>query len=577
MVRRTSRNTSYSSGVSRPRGIYNAVVKAVGTGTSPTISVTIPRIGLNNVYENVPVIGDTPLVGDNIHVGFLEGNSSAPVAFAIRANTAHLSDSAPAVASEGDLWRRLTDGSLFIYYNDGNSLQWVELVNPTGVTVSLDPPDNPANLDLWLNLATSVLSVYYDDGNSSQWLQVGSSSLYDYTLPLSDGSAGQVLKTDGSGNVSWQVDVGAGSGNPSGNNGAIQFTTAGGLFGSDETNLFWDDANNRLGVGTNTPSVELEVDGSIVATHIEAEFDGPSIVAIKNTSGSTIAKGSPVYPTGSVGASGAVEVSAARADTATAMPALGVTDTQLVANAEGHAVVLGVIDGMDTSSYTIGDTLYVAPTGGLTNVKPTSNASHLIQNIGKVIRVNASTGEILVSGSGRTNDVPNSFSTTGDISVGGNISVTGTVDGRDVATDGAKLDYLTVTQAVDLDAIESRVNALDAAVVLQGSWDASGGSFPGAGSAQAGDSYIVSVAGTVDGVAFSVNDRLLAIVDSASTSTYASNWLKLDYTDQVLSVNSQTGAVVLDADDIDDANTTNKFVTAADITNLGNLSGTNTG
>lgn len=43
------------------------------------------------------------------------------------------------------------------------------------------------------------------------------------------------------------------------------------------------------------------------------------------------------------------------------------------------------------------------------------------------------------------------------------------------------------------------------------------------------------------------------------------------------SVNGDTGAVVLDADDIDDTSTTNKFVTATDITNLGNLSGTNSG
>jgi len=200
----------------------------------------------------------------------------------------------------------------------------------------------------------------------------------------------------------------------------------------------------------------------------------------------------------------------------------------------------------------------------------------------------------------------------------GNLTLSGTVDGRDVAADGTKLDgiaagaevnavdsvnsqtgavvldaddisdaattnkfttaanltklgHITVTQAVDLDTIESRVNQLDAAVVLQGSWDASGGSFPGSGSAQAGDSYIVSVAGTVDSVAFSVNDRLLAIVDNASTTTYASNWLKLDYTDQVLSVNTQTGAVVLDADDISDTSTTNKFTTAADITKLAGI------
>jgi hypothetical protein len=45
----------------------------------------------------------------------------------------------------------------------------------------------------------------------------------------------------------------------------------------------------------------------------------------------------------------------------------------------------------------------------------------------------------------------------------------------------------------------------------------------------------------------------------------------------VQSVNTATGAVVLDADDIDDSSTTNKFVTASDITNLSNLSGTNSG
>ena len=37
------------------------------------------------------------------------------------------------------------------------------------------------------------------------------------------------------------------------------------------------------------------------------------------------------------------------------------------------------------------------------------------------------------------------------------------------------------------------------------------------------------------------------------------------------SVNTQTGAVVLDADDIDDASTTHKFVTAGDVTKLGNI------
>lgn len=45
----------------------------------------------------------------------------------------------------------------------------------------------------------------------------------------------------------------------------------------------------------------------------------------------------------------------------------------------------------------------------------------------------------------------------------------------------------------------------------------------------------------------------------------------------VTSVNSATGVVVLDADDIDDTSTTHKFVTSTDLTKLSNLSGTNSG
>jgi hypothetical protein len=45
----------------------------------------------------------------------------------------------------------------------------------------------------------------------------------------------------------------------------------------------------------------------------------------------------------------------------------------------------------------------------------------------------------------------------------------------------------------------------------------------------------------------------------------------------VTSVNRQTGDVVLDADDIDDTSTINKYVTAADLVKLSNLSGVNTG
>lgn len=46
--------------------------------------------------------------------------------------------------------------------------------------------------------------------------------------------------------------------NPSGVAGAIQFSN-GSAFASDASNLFWDDTNNRLGVGTDAPSTRLHI------------------------------------------------------------------------------------------------------------------------------------------------------------------------------------------------------------------------------------------------------------------------------------------------------------------------------
>ncbi len=138
----------------------------------------------------------------------------------------------------------------------------------------------------------------------------------------------------------------------------------------------------------------------------------------------------------------------------------------------------------------------------------------------------------------------------------------GTTNKAFTAGEKTKLGFVSVTQPVDLDDIETRVNNLDAAVVLKGTWDASAGTFPGGGTAQAGASYIVSVAGTVNGVAFAVGDRAIAITDNASTSTFAANWFKADYTDQVLSVNGQTGAVTLNTDQISEGST-NLYHTAA--------------
>lgn len=44
--------------------------------------------------------------------------------------------------------------------------------------------------------------------------------------------------------------------------GSVVFAGASGVYTQDNANLFWDDTNNRLGIGTNTPTYNLEVAGT---------------------------------------------------------------------------------------------------------------------------------------------------------------------------------------------------------------------------------------------------------------------------------------------------------------------------
>lgn len=130
------------------------------------------------------------------------------------------------------------------------------------------------------------------------------------------------------------------------------------------------------------------------------------VQTVKNVSGGELVKGTPVHAITEANPSGQLAyVIAARADTASSMPATFVLNKTLANEEEGEAIVVGLIKSLDTSSFTAGDIIYVGETGGYTNVKPTG--TNLIQNIGVVIKSHASNGSAMVYGSGRSNDVPN--------------------------------------------------------------------------------------------------------------------------------------------------------------------------
>jgi hypothetical protein len=259
------------------------------------------------------------------------------------------------------------------------------------------------------------------------------------------------------------------------------------------------------------------------------------------------------------------------------------------ASAAALAAANSVADAADASRLTIGTVTTLDP-GQAATAEIAGDAGEQVLNLGIPRGADGEGGE---GGGGTIDATPTDGSSNAVSSNGVFDALAGKQPLATVLTNTTasftsaqetKLGHISVTQAVDLDAIESRVNDLDAAVVLKGVWDASAGTFPGAGVAQAGWSYIVSVAGTVDGTAFAIGDRAIAITDNASTSTLAGNWFKADYTDQVLSVAGRTGAVTLTSADLTDTTSAGRALlddaTAADqrsTLGLGDAATKNTG
>ena len=142
--------------------------------------------------------------------------------------------------------------------------------------------------------------------------------------------------------------------------------------------------------------------GEVEATGFNGDLTGA--ILFKGQAGEALTKGDPVYISGISG--NKTVVSKADANDANKMPCFGIVDATVSANADCSVVTFGTLQGLDTSSFSEGDELFISDTGTLTTTAPTGESSQ-IQKIGKVTRSHASAGSIKVMGAGRTNAVPN--------------------------------------------------------------------------------------------------------------------------------------------------------------------------
>jgi len=121
-----------------------------------------------------------------------------------------------------------------------------------------------------LFIANDTAAIYEDTGTS--WVLIANVSSGAGTLQ-------QVTTNGNTSNVGISVTAGGVSTNSatitSFTQGSVPFVGAAGLITQDNTNLFFDDTNNRLGINTNTPSNNLDVHGG--GTN--------PLIAINNTAG----------------------------------------------------------------------------------------------------------------------------------------------------------------------------------------------------------------------------------------------------------------------------------------------------
>jgi hypothetical protein len=150
-------------------------------------------------------------------------------------------------------------------------------------------------------------------------------------------------------------------------------------------------AEGRVWYDSTEKALAFYNDSSALAVHVSQDL----IVKVINNTGSTIANGSPVYVTGTSSGQTYPNVALARADVASTSSVIGLTNGAIANGAIGYVTSQGTIDNVNTSTFTVGQVLYLSPysAGQLMNTIPPTG---ITVQVGVVTFVNSLTGHIYV-------------------------------------------------------------------------------------------------------------------------------------------------------------------------------------
>lgn len=163
---------------------------------------------------------------------------------------------------------------------------------------------------------------------------------------------------------------------------SIQFDTTLGIPSHSEALMFWDDVNKTIALFVDETDSTLQIGQEIW-------------FRATNNTGSTITNGSVVYISGESGGIPTIALADA-SQAATALSTIAVATHDIEDATIGISTVIGTVRGINTSSFSAGDILFLSTSPGVfTNTAP-SSPNYNIQ-IGTVSLVNAVTGTVEVS------------------------------------------------------------------------------------------------------------------------------------------------------------------------------------
>jgi hypothetical protein len=150
------------------------------------------------------------------------------------------------------------------------------------------------------------------------------------------------------------------------------------------------------------PSDPVNVAGDVelLAKRIETLFPtfqaANLIITCKNDGQESLIAGDPVHMIGYVGrddVSDIASVAKSKSSEIATMPAIGIASSSMAPGSFGTFIINGVLEPqINTSIYSVGDFLYVAPQGGLTAVQPIY--PNYSQQVAVVLRSGSTNGKI---------------------------------------------------------------------------------------------------------------------------------------------------------------------------------------